>query len=116
VSVHIKDYSFGMLEIDGKKYTEDLIIYPDGSIDDHWWRQEGHILMACDIAGLLDTHPEVLVVGMGFEGQMNPESGLREEVKDRGIEMHALNNSEAIPFFNEIAFERKTGACFHVTC
>ncbi|MCG2675765.1 hypothetical protein L6304_01045, partial [bacterium] len=45
--------------IDGKEYTNDLIIYPD-HIQSSWWRKEGHRLDTEDIKEILEAKPEVL--------------------------------------------------------
>jgi len=33
----IESYAFGSIVVDGRKFTSDLIIYPDGHIDTFWW-------------------------------------------------------------------------------
>ena len=45
----IERYSFGIIVIDGKTYTDDLIILPDGKILKPWWRQQGHQLTMDDL-------------------------------------------------------------------
>lgn len=39
--MHIENYNFGEIKIDGKTYTSDVIIYKD-KVEDSWWRKEGH--------------------------------------------------------------------------
>jgi hypothetical protein len=38
----IESSAFGVMTIDGRTFSSDLIIFPDGSVKDRWWRQRGH--------------------------------------------------------------------------
>ena len=112
----IDSYSFGNIIIDGKKYTKDVIIYPDGRIQGSWWRKEGHKLCAEDIADLIDCAPELIIAGTGAYGIMKPEAKLEEVLKDKGIEFRALPSEKAVDEYNRLCGEKKVGACFHLTC
>ena len=35
----IEKNEFGAIRVDGKTYTTDIIIYPDGRVSDNWWRK-----------------------------------------------------------------------------
>ncbi len=59
----IDSFSFGTMVIDGKPYTSDLIIFPDGRVQDAWWRARGHVLSANDIADLVDKKPKIIIAG-----------------------------------------------------
>jgi hypothetical protein len=65
----IDSYSFGRIVIEGQAYTSDVVIYRD-RVDASWWRKEGHRLHADDIAEALNAHPDVLIIGTGYEGVM----------------------------------------------
>ena len=45
----IDSYHFGQIIINGKKYTSDVIIFPD-RVQGDWWRNESHELSLKDIA------------------------------------------------------------------
>jgi len=47
--------SFGLIVIDGRQYTSDLMIYPDGQVKDSWWRKSGHSVTIDDIGELVDS-------------------------------------------------------------
>ena len=66
----INSYQFGEIVINGKKYSSDVIIFPDRVID-NWWRKTGHELCLEDIAEAMTENPEVLLVGNGASGLMN---------------------------------------------
>ena len=113
----IEKCAFGSITIDGKVYQSDLIIYPDGTIQDVWWRREGHRLSKEDIESLIDKEPEVIVVGTGISGLMRPEKGLAEYLLQRKIEFICAPNHEAMNILNRLFdSKRKIGACFHLTC
>ncbi|RLI30667.1 hypothetical protein DRO48_02760, partial [Candidatus Bathyarchaeota archaeon] len=44
----IEAYGFGYIVVDGKRYTSDVIIFPD-RVMDGWWRKEGHRLYVDDL-------------------------------------------------------------------
>ena len=70
--------------IDGKEYTNDVIIFPN-KVKDNWWRKKGHHLYLDDLADALSAEPEVLVVGTGYSGLMKISDELKEELKSRRI-------------------------------
>ena len=115
-SMKIETSSFGLIVIDGKTYCSDLTIYPDGRVDDSWWRKSGHRLAIEDIGGLLDSSPEVIIVGTGVSGLLKPMPGLAHMLAEKGIELVPLPNPEAIARFNELSGVKRVGACFHLTC
>ncbi len=113
----IEGCSFGAMIINGRKYNKDLIIYPDGKIEDGWWRSRGHRLNAADIQRLIESGPEVIVAGTGVFGRMKPADGLAAHLEEMGIAFVALPNKKAMARFNsEQRAGRKVGGCFHLTC
>ncbi|WP_319521508.1 MTH938/NDUFAF3 family protein [uncultured Desulfosarcina sp.] len=113
----IESTAFGVMTIDGRTYSSDLIIFPDGRVQDGWWRKRGHVLSADDILALVDAAPKLIVAGTGTSSRMRPESGLMDFLKERDILMIAEPNPRAIEMYNrKIASGVETGACFHLTC
>ena len=113
----IEKCTFGSITIDGITYQSDLIIYPDGSIEDKWWRKNSHILSKNDIKSLINKRPDVILAGTGINGLMRPEKGLAEYLIKEGIEFICAPNQEAIEIFNRLCEpKRRIGACFHLTC
>jgi hypothetical protein len=115
-SVMIERFEFGSIVIDGKQYTSDLIIYPDGQVVDCWHRKEGHRLSKDDIDKLIDLEPEVIIAGTGVSGLMRPEDQLTEQLRQKGIEFLAAPNKKAMGLYNQLSSKKKVGACFHLTC
>ena len=114
--VKIDECSFGRLIINGKTYTDDLIIRPDGSILEPWQRKRGHGISMDDLRELMDSSPEVIVAGTGMSGGVKPDKDLEKDLVKRGIEFIAAPNEEIIQVFNELAPKRRVGAGFHLTC
>ena len=115
-SLKIDSCSFGTLIINGKLYTEDLIINPDGKILMPWRRKRGHQLSMDDLRDLIDSSPEVIVAGTGVSGGVIPDRQLEEDLSKLAIEFIAVPNEKAIKAFNELAKEKRVGAGFHLTC
>ncbi|MBC2711594.1 MAG: hypothetical protein HGJ94_11590 [Desulfosarcina sp.] len=113
----IESTAFGVMTIDGRTYTSDLIIFADRIVKDGWWRQRGHVLCVDDILALVDTAPELIVAGTGTSGRMRPEADLLPFLRERGIEFIAEPNPRAVKIYNGKVLEGlKVGACFHLTC
>ena len=108
--------SFGSMVVDGKRYSSDLIIYPDGRVVPAWHRREGHRLYLQDIANLIEAKPDIIIAGTGANGRMRPDRQLAEQLSAKGIAFLAEANPTAVPRYNELAANRKVGACFHLTC
>ncbi len=113
----IQEYGFGRIVIDGKKYTSDVIIYPD-RVDDSWWRREGHRLVPDDLPFLRENPPAVLVVGQGRFGLMKITPEFLALVRELGIELHAGRSAEAVKMYNQLWKEgrRDIIGAFHLTC
>ncbi|RLI12920.1 hypothetical protein DRO33_02000 [Candidatus Bathyarchaeota archaeon] len=112
----VEAYSFGEIIIDGKRYTSDVIIRPDGVLA-NWWRKEGHRLHLEDLDKALEVGPEVLVIGTGYSGLMEVPEELRAELEGRGIEVVVENTRRAWKIYNELASSgRKVVGAFHLTC
>ena len=94
----IEGCSFGSLVINGKTYTDDLIIYPDGKIEGPWWRKQGHRLSIDDIRDLMDSAPEVIIAGTGVSGRMKPDKNLAKDLSKMAIEFIAGPNEKRSRF------------------
>jgi hypothetical protein len=112
----IDDYSFGSITINGKNYSRDIIIYPDGRIQDSWWRKSGHSLCRDDIKELIESEPDIIIAGTGSPGLMKPDSRLEEYLSNNNIEFKALPTKGAALLYNRLSKEKSAGACFHLTC
>lgn len=113
----IKKCSFGALVIGDKTYTSDLVIYPDGTVSDNWWRSSGHRLALEDIRDLLAAGPEVIVAGTGIYGRMRLDAEVQDALTAQGIELIIGRTKSAAEEFNRLKqTARQVGGCFHLTC
>jgi len=112
----IDEYTFGRISVNGKVYEKDIIIYPDGQVQDSWWRESGHKLCIDDIHDLIETDLEMIIAGTGSPGLMKAEEELIELLTKKGILFKALPSEEAMQLYNNLYMEKRIGACFHLTC
>jgi hypothetical protein len=115
MSMEIEGYSFGSMTIEGRRYESDLKIFPDRVVP-HWWRKEGHVLSLEDIEDVLESKPEILIVGTGYSGMLAVSDALRKYISGQGILLIIEKTSEAWKTFNRLSPHQKVVAAFHVTC
>ncbi|MEW6007290.1 MAG: MTH938/NDUFAF3 family protein [bacterium] len=111
----IESYSFGRMVIEGRVYTQDLIIYPD-RIEGSWWRKSGHSVCHNDIKGILEEKPDVLVVGKGSPGMMDVLSCAKRALLEQGITLIEEPTENAFKTYNKISKNKKVCGAFHLTC
>ena len=110
----IDSYGFGRVTIDGREETRDVIVLPQRVVRG-WWRKEGHGLVLEDLEEVLDELPERLLVGTGAFGQMRPDPGMLETLRDRGVDVEVLLTADAVERYAQLD-PRKTAAALHLTC
>lgn len=111
----IDSYRFGEIVVDGKRYSSDVIIYPD-RVNSNWWRKEGHSLHIEDIKDVIEANPEILIVGTGNSGLMQIPSKTVEFLKTRGITLIAEPTTKACETYNRLASTKNVIAALHLTC
>jgi len=114
--IMIETFSFGRMLISGKEYHSDLIIFPNGRIQNPWWRIKGHMLFFEDIEELISTRPSTIIAGTGTMGLMKPDQGLEKLLQKKGIIFIAESTKKAVEKYNGLYARGDTGACFHVGC
>ena len=115
MAIHIDDYSFGRIVIDGEVYGNDLIILPERVIPD-WWRAQGHSLSPDDLEAVVTAAPARLIIGTGSFGMMRVPPETLAYLRDKGIETEVLKTKEACARFNELAAPGEIAAALHLTC
>ena len=111
----IDSYQFGEIVINGKKYTSDVIIFPD-RVRDNWWRKTGHQLRLGDIAEVLTESPEVLVVGTGASGLVEVLPETRQAAQAQGIKLITEPTDKACRTYNQLSQSQRAVAALHLTC
>ena len=115
--MEIDNYQFGRITIDGKTYTSDVIISSDG-VNSSWWRETGHEVSINDLGPILETDPEVLVIGTGANGIMKVLPEARAEIKKYCEAVHVLPTHKAVEKYNSLSGkgDRRVVAALHLTC
>ncbi len=113
--MRIQSYRFGEIVIDGKRYTDDVLVFPE-RVRSGWWRKEGHLLQLEDLKEALEGEPEALIVGTGAQQCMNVASEVVSHTKRAEIELLAFETRVACHTFNQLLGKRKVVAALHLTC
>jgi len=111
----IDSYQLGLISVNGKKYTSDIIIFPDRVRDD-WWRKSGHQLCLEDIAEVIAKNPEVLIVGTGVSGLVEVLPEVQQAADARGIKLIAQTTDKACHTYNQLCHSQRVVAALHLTC
>jgi len=111
----IDSYKFGVIIINGRRHSSDVIIHPD-RVKDDWWRKEGHQLCIDDLEDVVEENPDVIVVGKGNPGLMKVLPETEDFVKSRGIKLIVQSTEEACKTYNQLSSSQKVIALLHLTC
>ena len=111
----IDSYRLGRVVISGKKYTSDVIIFPD-RVSHNWWRKTVHQLCLEDIPGVITENPEVLVVGTGASGLMKVLPEVQQAIEAHGIRLIAETTEKACHTYNQLCRSQRAVAALHLTC
>ncbi len=113
----IDQYETGVcIHIKGEVYRHDVKIIGEEVLS-NWWRKQGHRLDASDIQDIIDSHPEVLVIGTGYAGRMKVPVSTRTILTESGIRIEAEETSRAVLTFNQLHQSGcKVAGAFHLTC
>ena len=116
MTINILDsYQFGLIVVNGKRYTSDVIIFPD-RVRDNWWRKSVHRLCLDDIAEVIAVNPEVLVVGTGSSGLVKVLPEVEQSLEAQGIKLIAEPTGEACNTYNQLCHSQRVVAALHLTC
>jgi len=111
----IDSYHFGQIVINGRKYTSDVIIFPD-RVQGDWWRDESHELTLKDVTGVMDENPEILLVGTGAPGLMRVLPEVEQAAEARNIQLIVQPTGEACEIYNQLSGVQRVVAALHLTC
>jgi len=111
----IDSYSFGQIVVNGKRYTTDIIIFPN-RVKDNWWRKIGHRIDIEDLKEVIRERPEILVIGTGYFELVKVPTDVKEHLKNMGIELVIQSTRDACNTFNNLKSKRKVIAALHLAC
>ncbi len=109
----IEQYSFGKITIDGKDYTDDVILLGKRVLS-RWWRVSGHGVSRDDLKDVIEYGPDIFVIGTGNSGRMQVPSELVESLV---FEVESYPTKKACRRYNELLETDSKVACgLHLTC
>ncbi|MBD3254802.1 MAG: hypothetical protein GF383_06900 [Candidatus Lokiarchaeota archaeon] len=109
----ISDYRFGHIKIDGKVFTNDLLLLGK-KVEANWWRNRGHQLKMEDLEKVIDFNPKTLIVGTGASGNMKVSS---EVIQNDHFDVEYYETKKAAEVYNQkLDNDKKVAAAFHLTC
>ncbi|MFW5971717.1 MAG: Mth938-like domain-containing protein, partial [Desulfovermiculus sp.] len=112
----IESYSFGRMKIQGRVFTDDVLICKEEVISP-WWRERGHVVTVRDLEAILGYKPEIIILGQGEPGMMKGTQELQAHLQALGIEFIQVRTKKAVELFNRYLEQGKTVcAGFHLTC
>ena len=111
----IDSYQFGQVVVNGKKYTSDVIIFPD-RVRGNWRRRISHQLCLDEITEAIDESPEVLIVGNGASGMMKVLPEVKEGADAHSIKLIVEATDNACRTYNQLCPSQKVIAALHLTC
>ncbi|MDA8098482.1 MAG: MTH938/NDUFAF3 family protein [Nitrospiraceae bacterium] len=111
----IDSFSFGKIIIEGKTYTTDVIVYPDG-VHDSWPREEEHRPQVREFAEIVKAAPDILIIGTGYGGVMSIPDQLKNYLLSQGIDVRVEKTGKAVELFNSLQATDKVIAALHITC
>jgi len=113
--VLIKEFRFGHIVINGKAYSQDVVIAKN-KVCPFWWRKEKYKVDWRDLSCFFKKDVEILIIGTGTCGLLKPTPVLQEKLKEKGIKIITLPTKEAVRIFNHEYYAGKAvlGA-FHLT-
>ena len=111
----IDSYQFGLIVVNGRRYTSDVIISPN-RVKNNWWKKRGHQLCLDDIAEVIAEEPEVLVVGTGTSGLMKVLPEVEQATQACGTKLIVETTDEACHTYNQLCRSQRAVAALHITC
>ena len=118
-SPRILSISWGTIEVENLGEVKDAKCWPGGARE--WdWNETGtrHSpgIRPADVEELLAAGATTLVLSRGMEERLGVAEETLTLLKDRGIEVHTAETTQAVALYNELAATTPVGALFHSTC
>jgi len=111
----IDSYQFGLIAINGKKYSSDVIVFPD-RVRHNWGRKVSHQLCLEDIAEAMSENPELLIVGTGASGLMRVLPEVEQLAQAWKIRLIVGTTDKACNTYNQFCHSQRVVAALHLTC
>ena len=111
----IEEHKFGSFVVNGRTYLGDIKIIGDKVR--YWSTRKKHVLRYDDIWDLLESQPEIVIIGTGNSGYLEIPADLRDLILGKNIRLFIDVNKNAVKAYNEgLQQNRRLVALFHGTC
>jgi polyphosphate kinase 2 (PPK2 family) len=111
----IDRFEFGTIVIEGQPFGSDVIIFPDGTVE-QWQHKDEHVLRPRDVDRIISAGPEVVIIGLGTVGNLKVRPKAEKRLQEAGIEVMVYRTNKAIETYKELRGQRGVAAILHVTC
>jgi hypothetical protein len=115
----IEEFRFGTIVVDGRTYTRDILILPDGTVklrEDVFLNFVNHIVKQNEIIELLKANPELIVVGTGTDAKVKLSFNVERLIAESKVDLIALPSPQAIERYNQLVDKGKqVAALIHIT-
>ncbi len=116
----VDELSFGSLVIDGKKYSQDVLIFTDATVK----KRKGGFLMfgshnikIGELEELAQGEPETIIIGTGTNAKASLATEAESWVKEKNLSLIVQPSYEAAASLNELTEQgKKVAALIHITC
>lgn len=113
-------FKFGAIFIDGKKHKRDVLLFPDGIIQERrrgFWRLGSHSIKKEEVDELMGANPDTVIIGTGAYSRAKLASDALLALQEAKVEMIVLPSREAVQRLNEQVREgKRVSALIHITC
>jgi len=118
---YINSTEFGNVVIDDKKYNQVLITGDSIMERDYNKLKElfntSHKIGDWEVEELLKENPEIIVIGTGQNGAMEVDKEFIDSMKQKNIEVIAVETPKAIEIYNEkVKSNKRVNILIHTTC
>jgi polyphosphate kinase 2 (PPK2 family) len=111
----IDRFEFGTIVIDGQGYESDVMIFPDGTVE-QWRHKDEHVLRPRDADKIVKAEPEAVIIGLGTVGNLKMRPKAEKCFQEAGIEVMTYRTSKAVETYRELRGQRRVAAVLHVHC
>ena len=116
----VSRFDFGSIVIDGKQYSYDVVVLPDGTIKEREASKAkfgGHTIGKAEIEELAKMKPETVIVGTGTDGMATVSEDGQAYARGAKLNLVVLASSKAIEKLNQLTREgKRVAALIHITC
>jgi len=118
---HIDSTQFGEVVINGKKYSQVLIVGDSVVERDYEKLKElfgtSHKIGEWETEALLKENPEIVVIGTGQDGKLEVDKNFLEKMRKSSVKVITQITPEAIKIYNEkVEAGKRVNALIHTTC